>query len=280
MKRPFVMMLLVVQGLLSTMCFARGKFLSSWEDRVRNTSACQPSWVVPVVTASSGIVQLARVDLLHQYTSTHFVTWNYGNSKGFDFIPFYKTELDINSPPYLQHNNPKVRDGTGDFSMALKYRLFAGNETHHNYSVSAQVQGVGNTASYSNGLLRNQINPSVIAGKGFGRFDVQSTLGGVLPVGSVNKLGRTVVWNTVAQYKVGKIFWPELEVNANYYFLGPNNGKDQVFMTPGLMVRKLKFYKEDPKNRLVLVFGGGMQIATSHFHSYNHGLVLTTRLVF
>jgi hypothetical protein len=280
MKLFYVMTLVAIQGLVSASCGAQGKFLSSWENRVRTTSAGQPSWVVPVVTPSSGIVQLARVDFLHQYTSTHFVTWNDGNGKGFNFIPYYKTELDLNLPPYIQHNNPKARDGAGDFSMVLKYRLFAGNETHHNYSVSAQVQGIGATGSYSNGLLRNQINPTVIAGKGFGKFDVQSSVGGVLPVGSINKLGRTVVWNTVAQYKMGKIFWPEVEVNANYYFLGPNNGKNQVFMTPGLMISKLKFYKEDPKNRLALVFGGGMQIATSHFHAYNHSLVLTTRLVF
>ena len=280
MKLSIVMTLAILHSLLSATCVAQGQFASSWEQRVRTTSAGQPAWAVPGVTPSSGLVQLARVDVLHQYTSTHFVTWNDGNSKGFNLIPFYKTELDINLPPYIQHDNPRVRDGAGDFSMALKYRIFAGNEEHHNYSISAQVQGVGATGSYSNGLLRNQINPSLVAGKGFGKFDVQSSVGGILPVGSVNKLGRTVVWNTVTQYKVGKIFWPELEVNENYYILGPNNGKNQVFMTPGLMISKIKLRPEEPKNRLAVVVGGGMQIATSHFHSYNHGLVLTARMVF
>jgi hypothetical protein len=45
------------------------------------------------------------------------------------------------------------------------------------------------------------------------------------------------------------------------------------------MVSKVKLRRE-PKDRLGLVFGAGMQIATSHFHSYNHGLVLTGRLTF
>jgi hypothetical protein len=36
----------------------------------------------------------------------------------------------------------------------------------------------------------------------------------------------------------------------------------------------------DPKNRLALLFGGCMQIATSHYHSYNHGLVFTARTNF
>jgi hypothetical protein len=50
-------------------------------------------------------------------------------------------------------------------------------------------------------------------------------------------------------------------------------------MTPGLMVSKIKIRK-DPKDRLGLMFGTGMQIATSSYHSYNHGLVLTTRITF
>ena len=246
---------------------------------MHSTIAAQPSWAVPVVAPSSGLVQLVRIDVLHQYTPTHFTTWNYGNSKGFSFISFYKTELDVNLPPYITHDNPKVLDGAGDFSMALKYRPFASNEQQHNYSMSAQVQGVGTTGSYKNGSARNQINPSIIAGKGFGRFDVQSSVGGILPVGSVNNIGRTIVWNTAAQCKVGKIFWPEIESNANFYHLGPNNGKNQVFVSPGMMVSKLKL-RHDPKDRLALVFGGGMEIATSHFHTYNHGLVLTCRFAF
>ncbi len=92
-------------------------------------------------------------------------------------------------------------------------------------------------------------------------------------------IGRTISWNTVAQYKVGKYFWPELEANASYYHGGANDGKNQTFLTPGLMVSKIKL-RHDPKDRLGLVLGTGMQIATSHFHSYNHGLVLTGRLTF
>ena len=46
-----------------------------------------------------------------------------------------------------------------------------------------------------------------------------------------------------------------------------------------MIVSKIKLRK-DPKDRLGLVMGTGMQIATSRFHSYNHGLVLTGRIVF
>jgi hypothetical protein len=45
------------------------------------------------------------------------------------------------------------------------------------------------------------------------------------------------------------------------------------------MVSKIRL-RPDPGSRLGLVFGGGMQIATSHYHSYNHNLILTGRLTF
>jgi hypothetical protein len=249
------------------------------EQRVKVTSTEQPAWPVPVVAPSSGIVQLARFDFVHQYTSAHTLTETYGNGKGFNFIPFYRTEVDVNLPPLIEHNNPKVVDGAGDFSMILKYRLFAGNAQHHNYSISGQVQGVGTTGSYKNGTLRNQLNPTLIAGKGFGRFDIQSSIGGVLPVGGIHTVGRSIVWNTVSQFKATRLLWPEIEVNSIFYHLGPNDGRNQTFVTPGIMTSRIQLGREK-SNRLGVIFGAGMQIATSSFHAYNHVLVITSRLTF
>jgi len=264
--------------LSSSVTIAQTGFFKAWEERVRATSARQPAWPVPVVAPSSVIVQLARVDFVHQYTSTNTETWNYDNGKGVNLIPFARTEFDINLPPYIQHNTPKVKDGAGDVSFVAKYRMFAANEGGH-YSTAVQVAFSVPTGSYKNGAAASTVTPTVVAGKGFGKFDIQSAIGGVLPTSSALTIGRTISWNTVAQYKVGKYFWPELEANASYYHGGPNDGKNQTFLTPGLMVSRIKL-RQDPKDRLGLVFGGGMQIATSHFHSYNHGLVLTGRLTF
>ena len=135
------------------------------------------------------------------------------------------------------------------------------------------------TGSYKNGSLDATILPAVYAGKGFGRFDIQSSLGATLPVADTVKLGRTVEWNTVAQYRVGKFFWPEIEDNASFFHAGPNDGRVQNFLTPGLIISKVKFNR-DSNNHTALVFGGGMQFATTHFHTYNHGLVLTVRTLF
>jgi hypothetical protein len=275
----FVCAMVTIGG--STLCAAQSEasgFLTGWEDRVRDTMSQQPYWPSPLVTASSGLLQLSRTDFVRQITAAGTDTWNYGNSSGVNIVPWYRVEFDAAAPPYIQHNS-KAEDGFGDFSMLAKYRLAAGNQDHGNYAVSLSLAGTLPTGSYKNGSLAATISPTVCAGKGFGRFDVQSTLGAILPADDTAKLGRPVVWNTVLQYRIGKRFWPEIESNATFYHGGVNDGRVQNFVTPGLMFSKFKL-ERDPRNRLALMFGGGMQIATTQFHTYNHGLVLSTRMLF
>jgi hypothetical protein len=93
-------------------------------------------------------------------------------------------------------------------------------------------------------------------------------------------VGRPLLWNTVAQYRQAKVFWPEIESNATFYQGGTNDGKTQEFIAPGLIVGKYALHSSDPTSRAGLAFGVGMQIATSHFHTFNHSLVLTTRWIF
>jgi hypothetical protein len=258
---------------------AQNGFFDRWEARVAATSAKQPVFPIPAIAPSSQLVQLARFDVLRQITPTHFTTINVDNGKGLNLIPFANTEIDINLPPLLEHHNDKVVDGTGDFSMAYKYRPFASPTEAHNYSLGGQMLFTVPTGSYKNGTLVSTLQPTVFGGKGFKRFDVQSSIGGVLPNSSVTTVGRTIAWNTTAQYQIGRIFFPELESNASFYHLGPNNGKSQNFLSPGLMISKLKF-ERDPKNRLALIVGGSYQVATSTYHAYNHALVFTSRLAF
>jgi hypothetical protein len=279
MVRRVIFVSLVLLFLYANAAAAQSHFFSSWEDRVRATSAQQPSWAVPVFTPSSGLVQLARTDEIRQYTATHTTTWNYGGSKGFNLIPWYKTELDINAPAYIQHNTPKAVDGAGDLSLLLKYRVLSSNDKQGKYSISAGVAATAPTGSYKNGALDGTVSPTVYLGKGFRSFDVQTAASESLPTGHTSTLGRPVSWNTAIQDKVGKMFWPEVEFNSTFFRGGPNNGKVQSFVTPGLMISKIKLCSA-PKNRLALVFGAGEQIATSHYHAYNHALSFTTRIVF
>ncbi len=260
---------------------ASSGFFKQWEARASATQAKQPGWAVPLVTTYTGLIQVARTDIVRQIAPALTTTWNYDNSKGLNLVPWANTELAFNLPPYIQHNSTAV-NGFGDVSFLGKYRILSGNAQHGSYTLSAWVLATIPTGSYKNGSTDASVAPTLGAGKGFGKFDVQSTLGATLPTGNpaISTAGRPVVWNTVAQYRFGKLFWPEIESNATFYKGGTNDGKTQEFITPGLIVGKCALHPSDPKSRPGLAFGAGMQIAASRFHSYNHGLVMTARWIF
>jgi hypothetical protein len=260
-------------------CRGQQNFFSAWEHRVRVTSSQQPAWAVPVFAPSSGLVQLIRFDAIRQYTPAHSTTWNIDGGKGFNFIPWYKTELDVNLPPFIEHNLRGVVDGPGDFSLLAKYRVLGANEQHGNYSVSAAIAGTAPTGSHKNGAIDGTISPTIFVGKGFGTFDVQSAASESLPTGHTSALGRPIAWNTAFQKKFRKIFWPEVEVNTTFLRGGPHDGKIQTFISPGFEVSKIALTSNE-KSRLALVIGAGEQIAATHYHAYNHALSFTSRLVF
>jgi hypothetical protein len=260
-------------------CAAQRTFLSAWEHRVRVTSSQQPGWAVPVFVPSSGLVQLIRFDSIRQYTPTHTTTWNIDGGKGFNFIPWYKTEVDVNLPPLILHNVQGVRDGAGDFSMLLKYRLIAANEQKGAYSISAALAGSAPTGSYKNGAADGTITPTLFIGKGFHRFDVQTSASESLPTGHTRAMGRPIAWNTAFQMHLKRILWPEVEINSTFFRGGPHDGFAQTFVSPGFEVSKIKLTTNET-SRLAVVFGIGEQIAVTRYHAYNHALSFTSRLVF
>lgn len=271
--------LLFLLASASTLC-AQDNFFERWQARASQTQAKQPSWSVPLVAPYPMLIQVFRSDFTRQITPTGTSTWNYGASRGLNLIPGFNSEFDFYYPPYIQHNSPTAKDGFGDVGFLYKYRILSANEKQGNYLLSAQLTATIPTGSYSNGSTDASVSPSLLAGKGFGKFDVISSLGGTLPTGDTVKLGRTIAWNTTAQYHLGKYVWPELEANATYFFAGKNDGKMQNFLTPGITTSKFKFRPRDARSRMGLAVGAGMQIATSQFHTYNHGLVFTGRFIF
>jgi len=260
-------------------------FLNRWLARTSATQAKQPAWAVPVITTFTGLIQVARTDIVHQVTPTHTNTWNLDNSKGLNLVPWANTELAVDLPPFIRHNLPapaSSKDGFGDFSFLAKYRIASGNAQHGSYTLSAWALATIPTGSYKNGSTNASVQPNLGGGKGFGNFDVQSAIGATLPTGNpaITASGRPVLWNTVAQYRVGKLFWPEIESNATFYKGGANGGKTQEFITPGIIIGKCSLHPSDPKSRPGLAFGAGLQIASSQFHTYNHELALTARWIF
>jgi hypothetical protein len=224
---------------------------------------------------------VVRTDIVRQIAPARTDTWNIDNSKGINLVPWANTELVVNLPPYIIHNTTAV-NGFGDFSFLAKYRIASGNAQHGCYTLSAWALTTVPTGSAKNGSTNASVQPNLGAGKGLGNFDVQSTIGATLPTGypAITTTGRPILWNIAAQYRIGKLFWPEIESNATFYKGGSNNGKTQEFITPGIIIGKCALRPSDPKSRPGLAFGGGLQIATSRFHTYNHELVLTARWIF
>jgi len=149
----------------------------TWLERVSATQAEQPHWVTPVATVTPRLEQEFRFDVLHEVTPTGNVT-NLSNGKGLEVIPTRHTELLFNLPPYLLHQNPKTVDGWGDVSFLLKYRFLARNEQHGGAILTGFLGGSVPTGTYKNGSISAVVTPTLAGGKGWGKFDVQSTLGG------------------------------------------------------------------------------------------------------
>lgn len=96
-----------------------------------------------------------------------------------------------------------------------------------------------------------------------------------MPTGDMKVLGSPMVLNATAQYHLLRYFWPEVEVNSTMWANGKNEGRKQVFLSPGLVVGKVHLWK-----RLGFALGGGVQIAATQFHAYEHNWVTSVRFPF
>ena len=245
-----------------------------WQDRASETQAEQPHWVTPVVTVTPRLEQEIRYDLSWrtQPDGTSFA--NYGGGKGLELIPSSRTELIVGIPGYVVHGS-RARDGFGDESFLLKYRVLSANEEHGSYILTVFLGATVPTGSYRNGANDAVVTPTVAFGKGWRHFDVQSTLGVSIPTADSLHFGHPVLSNTAFQYRVFKKLWPEVEVNATFFPGGNNDGRKQVFLTPGLVLGRFPIH-----NRLGFTLGGGVQIAATHFHQFDHNWILSLRMPF
>jgi hypothetical protein len=249
-------------------------FVSDWFQRSSRAESEQPHWAAPIFTVTPRLVQQFRYDIGWQSISG-FTNANYGIGKGLELVPLDRVELSVSAPPYLTHTKPGVSDGIGDMAFLFKYRAAAGNPENGNYVVTAMLAASVPTGTYTNGAKDGLITPTLAIGKGWGDFDLQGTVGVIVPTGDMNVLGTPVVLNATAQYHLLKYLWPEIEVNSTMWANGKNDGKKQAYLSPGLVVGKVHLWK-----RLGFAFGGGVQIAATQFHAYEHNWVTSVRFPF
>ena len=96
------------------------------------------------------------------------------------------------------------------------------------------------------------------------------------PTGDFHKLGTPLLTNAVLQYRVLKVIWPALEVNYTYWPNGPDRGKNQVFLLPGILLGPIPLYK-----RLAWSLGVGYQFAVSDAHpQYENNWIFDFRMNF
>ena len=261
-------------------------FVAKYQARVTATQSEQPHWVTPVATVTPRLEQEVRADFVRQTNAKRENTWNYGNSKGLEIIPSRRIELLFNVPAFFNRATG-AKDGFGDMSFNSKIRIFARNEEHGNAILTVFLAATIPTGKNANGSCCAVVTPTLATGKGFGQLALTSTLGGSLPVSNAHGLGHAITWNNVAQYRLAKtgtarFFWPELEFNSSFFHGGANDGKIATYATPGIIIGRIPLsHAESGKpGRLGLTFGAGEQIALTHFHTFNHSIILTMRMPF
>jgi hypothetical protein len=262
-------------------------FIERYQARVTATQSEQPHWITPLVLVTPRLEQEFRTDFVRQVGTNRYTTWNLGNSKGLEFIPFRRVEILINVPPFIDHTAPKSKDGFGDLSFNSKYRIFSRNEEHGNEIITAFFAATVPTGKNGNGSCCAVVTPTLALGKGWGNFEAETTAGGSLPISNSKGLGHTITWNTAFQYRVARtgfarLLWPELEFNSSYFKGGANDGKFTTYATPGIIMGRIPLNHDatGKPGRLGLTFGMGEQIAVNSFHPTNHNLIFTARLPF
>jgi len=278
LRRP-IFVLSVVALLLVPAAEAQNGLLGNFQSHNQSMTALQPAWMVPLVASDARLLQFYRMAMSHQYAPAGTPTNNFGNSRGMGIILNKRLEMDFMPPAYVEHNST-ARDGFGDTTLGGKVRLISGNAERGNFIVSAIASHTFPTGSYKNGAASPTNTSTLAGGLVFAKkFDVQSSLGATLPTGNVTEQGRPVAWSTAWQYHFLPKFWLDIEDNSTFYHGGEHDGSMQNFITPALMVGKLRRAEWKPTHPFFVV-DGGTQIATSRFHTMNHNLILEAKLLF
>lgn len=240
-------------------------------------SALQPTWPTPLVESEPRLTQYYRFAFSNEYTPARTQTVNYGNNRGGGIVVWNRFEFDWLPPSYIQHNSTAT-DGFGDTSALMKFRIVSANAEHGNYIATFLLSHTFASSSH-NGALTDSWTPTLASGIGFLKhFDAETSLGGSLPTGKIAAQGRSITWNALVQDRVTHSFWLEIGNNATFYFAGSHGGKMQNFITPAAyyVFKRPEWKPQHP----FLVFAGGMQIATSEFHTYNHNTIAEMRILF
>lgn len=252
-----------------------GHLYAWWRRMAEREEASEPDWLSPLATTSGRIKDELRYDMWRQTTPSGGTISTFAGGKGLEFIAAPRVQFLLGAPSYIGHSSPSSPDGFGDLPLMVKVRLAAANASNGDYLVTFLLSAAAPTAARPNGVGAGVLTPTLALGKGWRQFDAQTTFGINLPAADTQRLGRQFVWNTTFQYRAGWKLWPELEANSTFYQRGPSAGEIQTFLTPGIGFGRVGLYRG-----LHFSVAGGLQIAVTQFHTYNHRWMLSARFPF
>lgn len=263
---------------------AISEYFAHWFDRVNEAQATQPHWMTPLVTVTPRLEEEVRADFYIESLGNGANVTSYGNGKGLELIPTTTNEVILNAPTYIERGAVKPASGFGDWPFILvKQRLLSANKQNGNYIVTAFLAA---QAPVGSGHFTNDayvITPTIAAGKGWDDFDIQATVSVAVPLSHESTIGTSVLTNVAFQYHFLKYFWPEVEVNWTWWADGLRGGKNQVFITPGII-----FGRFELSGRVRAIVGFGYQSAVlpkltkepALTPTYDHAWVVTSRITF
>lgn len=258
--------------------------VDAWTATVQAAQASQPSWITPLATTTPRLEQEFRYDQdFETLIKGKGAIDVYGGGKGLEIIPTEQTEVIITMPPYQVRTGTEPSSGLNDWpGILVKYRIISGNAKSGDYIVSVFAQYGLPTGALVLTNHNDVFTPTLAAGKGFGDFDIQATIGEAIPIHDNSNSGRSIPTNITAQYHISRFLWPEIEMNRTDWIGGQRGARTQTYITPGLIVGRIVLNK-----RSKLILGAGYQTAVSRVYgpgpitpTFNHNWLLSARVTF
>lgn len=259
-------------------------YFDNWFARVKGAQDSQPHWMTPLATVTPRLEEEFRYDQYWERAGNGASIDTFDSGKGLELIPTTTNEVLINLPTYEDRYYKKPAQGWGDWPfLTVKQRLLSSPEDQGNYIVSAflGVQAPSGNAAYTNHSWL--VTPTIAGGMGWGDFDIQATTGVAIPLRETRVIGYAISTNVALQYHWAQYFWPEIEANNTYWSGGQRDGKDQMFLTPGLILGRFEVAEHAR-----LIIGAGYQFAVSPMKTtvpvltptYDHSWLMSARVAF
>lgn len=260
-------------------------FFDQWAATADEARATQPHWMTPLATVTPRLEQEFRYDQFFQHRGDGADLTVFDGGKGLELIPTTTNEILLNLPAYTDRElrGRNTHGWSDDNFLTIKQRFISANEENGNYIVTGFLGFQAPTGDRNFTLDSWVITPTLAAGKGWGDFDIQATVGVPIPLSHEREIGTSVVTNVTFQYHLFKYFWPELEFNHTHWFDGARAGRDQLYLTAGVIFGRFEIA---PKVNFII--GAGYQtsigpkfiLAPAITPLYDHAVLVTSRITF